>query len=75
MKIQLFHFVTDAMNLKLKFKLPPPKSQLWGKKLAGGTWTGIYAEVVYNKADIAFFGMSLRLKWSPYVDGTILMVE
>jgi hypothetical protein len=70
LEIQLFHFVTDAMNLNVKFKPPPPENELWGEKLVGGTWTGIYADLVYERADIAFCGMSLRSKWSPYVDGT-----
>jgi hypothetical protein len=70
LEVLLFHFVTNALNLKVNFRPPPPQNELWGQELTGGIWTGIRGDVIHERADVAFCAMSLRAKLSLYVDGT-----
>jgi hypothetical protein len=70
LEVLLFHFVTNAMNLKVNFRPPPPQNELWGQELTEGIWTGIRGNVINETADVAFCAMSLRSMVSQYVDGT-----
>jgi hypothetical protein len=70
LEVLLFHFVTNAMNLKVNFRPPPPQNELWGQEVTKDIWTGLRGDVINGTADVAFCGMSLRLKVSQYTDAT-----
>lgn len=67
--VRIFLYITQIMNVSATFT--PLTPELWGQKLENGSWTGIFGEVFYNRADVAFSSTMLTIAKFRYLDFTI----
>jgi hypothetical protein len=67
--VRLFLYITQKINACAIFT--PPTPELWGQKLHNGSWTGIFGEVFYNRADIAFGSTMLTIEKFRDLDFTV----
>jgi hypothetical protein len=68
-EIRLLEFIARTMNMSITYRPPPP--ELWGQKLANGSWTGIDRDLTLGMADIGFAGSILSQNETVDMDFTV----
>ncbi|PSN30225.1 Ionotropic receptor 568 [Blattella germanica] len=66
---RIFKFLMS--NLKAKYLIKVPDSDLWGIKLPNGTWTGMKADIFNNVTEMGFGGLLLDTELCKTFDCTI----
>ncbi|KAJ9578814.1 hypothetical protein L9F63_004964 [Diploptera punctata] len=62
MEIAMVKFITNTLNLTLKFRPPPSNDERWGRLLENGKITGLLREVVSEESDLGFGAWPLHPK-------------
>ncbi|KAJ9587503.1 hypothetical protein L9F63_028244 [Diploptera punctata] len=71
MEIAMVKFITNTLNLTLKFRPPPSNDERWGRLLENGKITGLLREVVSEESDLGFGAWPLHPKLLKVMDATV----
>lgn len=70
LEIRIMRSIADGMNMTLILRIPSGDDR-GGIQLKNGTWTGLRADIMYGKADIAFASLLRKLEDHLIFDDTI----
>jgi hypothetical protein len=70
LETRIMRSIAEGMNMILLLRIPPGDDR-GGIQLNNGTWTGLRADIMYGKADIAFASLLRKLEDHLIFDDTI----